>query len=112
MKTLEPMNKREIITLMHKLFRGDIDTSNEYVHLFKNNELNETLFENFIETHITSDSVLIYLDSNNAVECKSNESYTHVNEYLKSGRVRIADPKFKNRVLIEPTGVGIGSSNK
>ena len=106
------MNKREIITLMHKLFRGDIYSPDGYIHLFKNDCLDEKLLSNFLSKYNINDTILIYLDSNNVVECKANNSYKIIKEFVKSGRVRIADPDFKNRALIEPTGVGIGSSNK
>ncbi len=94
---------------MHRLFYSDIDTADGYKHLYKNNELDEKLYNEFIHSYINTDSILIYVNSQEAIETNIEESYSYVKEHVKNNRVRIADPEFKAKIILEPSGVGIGA---
>ena len=102
------MESREIQTLMHRLFYGDINQSDGWRNLFKNGSLDQDLFEHFLASYITEDSVLIYLDSQHSIHCQKQDAFSHVSEFLKSGAVRMSDPRFKAKILINPIGVGVG----
>ena len=102
------MNKREIQTLMNRLFYGDIDQSDGWHHLLSDGHLDKDLFEEFLFSYIETDTVLVYLNGQNAVQCKASEAHQIVKDLLVHGRVKMADPKFKGRVIIDPIGVGVG----
>ena len=102
------MNNREIQTLMNRLFYGDIDQSDGWCHLMKDESLDKALFEEFVAKYVEADTVLVYLNSQNSVQCEIAEAYQVTKEYLKLGRVKMADPKFKARLIIDPIGVGVG----
>ena len=103
------MDKREIQTLMRRLFYGDIDQSDGWQHLIRDGELSQELFEVLLNHYVSSESVLVYQNSQQAVHCLKAEAFVHVAEFLKSGPVRIADPRFQSKILINPIGVGVGS---
>ena len=102
------MEERQIITLMHKLFYGDIDTSDGYVHLIKEGTLDREVFGRFVGGYIHEDDLLIYVDSQNVFSCALIEAYDIVKSYFSSSRIRIANESFTARIIIEPTGVGVG----
>lgn len=103
-----PMKKRQIITLMHKLFYSDINTTNGYVHLLKNDSLNRELFEIFVTNYIHDENLLIYVNSQSAFSCTLNESYEIVKSNYSKNRIKIANKSFTAKIIIEPTGVGVG----
>jgi len=103
------MNKREIVTLMHKLFPGDIDKSNGYEHIYKDDELDETMLNNFLAKYINTDNVFIYVNSQNAFECKTPNIYKCIQPHVKNERIRIATPDFNVKIITELTGVAAGS---
>lgn len=103
------MSQREIVTLMHKLFRGDIDKSDGYVHVFTNEELDKNKIDDFLSSYIDTDTVYIYVTSQNAFECKTKDIYKNIKQHMKNHRLRIATPDFHVKILTEPTGVAVGS---
>ena len=103
-----PMIERQIITLMHKLFYGDIDTSDGYVHLIKDNVLDRGMFERFVSGYIYDDILLIYVDSQNVFSCTLVEAFDIVKSNYSNGRIRIANKSFNAKIMIEPIGVGVG----
>lgn len=103
------MDKREIQTLMRRLFYGDIDQSDGWQHLMRDGKLSQELFEMLLNRYISSESVLIYLDAQRAVHCPRAEAFKHAADFLEYGPVRITDPKIQSRILINPIGVGAGS---
>ncbi|MEA1988326.1 MAG: hypothetical protein U9N57_03825 [Pseudomonadota bacterium] len=103
------MNQREIITLMHKLFQSDIDKSDGYEHVFENDDLSEEKLNNFIKQYIETDKVLVYVNSQNAFECKTSSIYSKIKAFIKKDRIRIASPCFSGKILTETTGVAVGS---
>jgi len=102
------MEERQIITLMHKLFYGDIDTSDGYVHLIKENALDREVFERFVGGYIHDELLLIYVNSQNVFSCSLVEAFDIVKSNYSSSRIRIANESFNARIIIEPTGVGVG----
>lgn len=103
------MDKREIQTLMHRLFYDDIDQSDGWCHLMKNDQLNRELFESLLDRYFLGKFILVYQNSQQAICCQKAEGFEYVVEFLRSGPVRVADPRFQSRVLINPIGVGVGS---
>ena len=77
------MNKREIITLMHRLFYGDIDISDGYQHLYVNDELDESKYSEFIQSYIRGNTILIYVNSQEAIESNIKDSYLYVKQHMK-----------------------------
>lgn len=106
------MDKREIQTLMYKLFYGDIDQTDGWRHLMKDGSLDKSLFNTLLNDYIyDSPTVLVYLNAQHCTECLKEEAFDHLAEFLKSGTVRIADPRFHARLMINPIGVGIGHAS-
>jgi hypothetical protein len=103
------MNNREIITLMHKLFSGDIDTSDGYVHLFTNDELDISKYEAFVSSYIHDETVLVFINSQNVHHCTIHESFELVRDNMANNRIRLANENFSAKILIESTGVGVGN---
>jgi len=102
------MGKREIITLMHKLHYGDINTSDGYVHLMVNGSLDREKFEQFVRRYITEDNLLLYADSQNVMWGGIQEAFAFTQEHMLSNRIRVASMDFLAKLIIEPTGVGAG----
>lgn len=102
------MKERQIVTLMHKLFYGDIDTSDGYVHLFTDGTLDREKFEHFIRGYIQDRNLLIYVNSQRVFSCSLIDAYEIVKANLSDNRVRIANEAFSARIIIEPTGVAVG----
>ncbi|QYJ82214.1 hypothetical protein [Shewanella aegiceratis] len=101
------MKNREIITLMHKLSHGRIGPSGDWVRVFNDREeLDEGKFNKLLKDAIQSDIVLIYQSSINVTEANASEAYKIVAEYVKHGIVKLADPRFKSQVEIDPLGIG------
>ncbi len=84
------MGKREIITLMHKLHYGDINTSDGYVHLMVNGSLDREKFEQFVRRYITEDNLLLYADSQNVMWGGIQEAFAFTQEHMLSNRIRVA----------------------
>jgi hypothetical protein len=103
------MNNREIITLMHKLFSGDIDTSDGYVHLFTNDELDISKYEAFVSSYIHGEAVLVFINSQNVHQCTIHESFELVRDNMANNRIRLANENFSAKILIESIGVGVGN---
>ncbi len=70
--------------------------------------LDKGLFEGLLAKYIEADTVLVYLNSQNAVHCKVSQAYQIVADFLPQGQVKMADPRFNGRVIIDPIGVGVG----
>lgn len=102
------MEERQIITLMHKLFYGDIDTNDGYVHLIKEDTLDRDVFKRFVGGYIHGEVLLIYVNSQIVFSCALNEAYDIVKPHFSNSRIRIANESFTARIIIEPTGVGVG----
>ena len=59
--------------------------------------LSQELFEALLNRYISSESVLVYQNSQQAVHFLTVEAFVHVTEFLKSGPVRIAEPRFQSK---------------
>ena len=94
---------------MHKLFAYDIDKSDGYKHLFTKDELDKSKLNELLQEYISSDTVLVYVNSQNVFECDKNELYKNIKPFIKNDRIRIASPDFNEKILTETTGVAIGS---
>jgi len=102
------MNNRQIITLMHKLFRDDIDKSDGYVHLFTNDELDVSKYNAFVSSYIQDENILVYVNSQNVHYCSIKESFELVRKNMSNSRIRLANESFSAKILIESMGVGVG----
>jgi hypothetical protein len=102
------MTNREITTLMHRLFPTDLGPI-EYVHLMVDDRLNSARLNALLDYYIPGDEVLIFGDRNHCVSSSRELAFDFVQNFMQHGRVRIADPQFRGRVIIEPLGVGGGT---
>lgn len=102
------MERRKIITIMHKLHYGDVNTVDGYVHLMVNGSLDFEKFERFIRQYITEENMLLYADSQNVMQGNIQEAYTFTQTHMRSNRVRVASIDFLAKLIIEPIGVGVG----
>ena len=103
------MNQREITTLMHRLFIGSLPGNDAWVHLMQDGRLNERKVMALIEEYIRGDTLLLFVNAQNCLRCSKAEAFAHVERLHAMGSLRIADPAFNGRVLIEPSlGVGAG----
>ncbi|MGE0332410.1 MAG: hypothetical protein AB7P37_17160 [Ramlibacter sp.] len=96
----DQMSSREITSLMHRLFRLDLGAS-EYVHLMVEDRLDQARV----------DELLIFVDRIHWTFSNGVMAFVYIKELLPYGRVRIADPRFRGRVIIEPLGVGAGCAH-
>jgi hypothetical protein len=103
------MTNREITTLMHRLFRSDLGPG-EYVHLMVDGQLDRARVDELLARHIPGDELLIFVDRNHCAFSTREKAFEHIREFMPHGRVRIADPRFQGRAIIEPLGVGAGSA--
>ncbi len=104
------MNARQITTLMHKLFYGDISQADGWVHLFENGELNQARVDSLISRYIEGDELLLFVNAQHCAHTNRFSAFPYVRDFLNYGVVRIADLKFRARILIHPIGVGVGST--
>ena len=101
------MTNREITTLMHRLFRGDLGPG-EYVHLMVDDQLDRALVDDLLARCIPGSELLIFVDRNYCAFSNREEAFESIREFMPHGRVKVADPRFQGRVIIEPQGVGAG----
>ncbi|MNG17244.1 hypothetical protein D3C85_972130 [compost metagenome] len=104
------MDARQITTLMHKLFYGDISQEDGWVHLVVDGRLNCDKVNQLINRYITGDEVLLFVDPQHCAFSSKENAFSHVEQLIEHGTVRIADPRFNARILISPIGVGVGSA--
>lgn len=103
------MEKRGIVTLMHRLWPGpSLPTSDEWRHLFVDDKLDRTRFDALLDEYIDDEEVLIYRDSQTAMSCKRIDAFAKVAELLPRGPVKLADVRFNGRVFVHSMGVGAG----
>ena len=74
---------------MHKLFYGDIDKSDGYRHVFTNDELDPDKFNDVLDSYIETDITHVYIDSQNAFECQTNEVFEAIKMHFKTQMVEI-----------------------
>lgn len=103
------MTNREITTLMRRLFPGDLGPI-EYEHLMVEDRLDRTRVDALLDRYIRGDELLIFVDRNHCVSATRETAFDYIREFMGHGRVRIADRRFKGRVIIEPLGVGAGNA--
>lgn len=103
------MTSREITTLMHRLFRGDLGPV-DYVHLMVQGQLDRARVDSLLDRYIRGDEVLIFVDSNRCAASRREFAFGFIQEFMQHGRVKVADPRFQGRVIIEPSGVGAGDA--
>ncbi len=101
------MTNREITTLMHKLFLGDLGPA-DYVHLMVDDQLDQARVGTLLDRYVPGDELLIFVDQNHCAFASRESAFQYILKFMQSGRVKIADPKFRGRVIIEPLGVGAG----
>lgn len=100
------MDKREIITLMHKLFYGRLGPSAKWTGVFTDNEkLDRLKFDTLVQSFFGDSTILIYESSLNVNECHSSQGFEYVSNYIKSGVVKIANPMFTKVIEVDPLGV-------
>jgi len=102
------MTNREITTLMHRLFPGGLGPT-DYVHLMVEGGLDRARFGALLDSYIPGDELLIFVDRNHCAFSNREQAFEFVRDFMEHGRVRIADPRFQGRVIIEPMGVGTGT---
>ena len=101
------MTNREITTLMHRLFGSDLGPL-DYVHLIVDDQLDRTQVDVLLDRCIPGDELMIFVNSKHVAFSKRDEAFEYIRDFMRQGRVKIADPKFHGRVIIEPLGVGAG----
>jgi hypothetical protein len=105
------MNRREIITLMHRLFYGDLPNGDAYVLLgTDSSKLERVKVDALLDRYIDGPDVLLFVNENNCLAVRKGEAFKHIERMIQLGRVKVADPRFHGRVIIEPSGVGAGSA--
>lgn len=102
------MNTRQIVTLMHKLHYGDVDTSDGYEHLMVDGKLELSKFERFVNRYINEPSMLFYANSQLAGVGDIQDAFEFAIANMAENRIRIASNDFQAKIIIEPIGVGIG----
>ena len=103
------MTNREITTLMHRLFRSNLGPG-EYVHLMVDDQLDRARVDDLLARYIPGDDLLIFVDRNHCAFSSRENAFENVRKFMPHGSVRIADPRFQGRVIIEPLGVGAGNA--
>lgn len=103
------MTNREIATLMHRLFPGDLGPA-DYVHLMADDRLDRARLDELLDRCLPGEELLIFVNQNYCAFSDRQGAFAHIEEFMRIGRVRIADPKFRGRVIIEPSGVGAGNA--
>ncbi|MGJ4748450.1 hypothetical protein ACQV5M_18970 [Leptospira sp. SA-E8] len=101
------MNNREITSLMHRLFYGDLGPA-DYVHFMVDEKLDRIRVNSLLGRFIPGDEFLIYANSSHCALSSRSGAFEHSDRLMQLGRVKIADPRFEGRVIIEPSGVGAG----
>lgn len=101
------MTNREITTLMHRLFDGDLGPA-DYVHLMVDDKLDRARVNALLAHFIPGEQLLIFVTSNHCTFSNRTEAFEKIEQLMQLGRVIIADPKFHGHVMIEPLGVGVG----
>ena len=104
------MNARQITTLMHKLFYGDIPHNDGWLHLMVGDSIDRNSVNGLIEKYIKGDELLIFVDPQHCVYSNKSAAFEHIETFIKRGTIRIADPNFHGRILINPIGVGCGNA--
>lgn len=104
------MTNREITTLMHRLFPGDLPGAGEYVHLMSDDELSRERVDALLNRYIVGNELLIFVNRNYCAFSGRAEAFEYIREFMLHGRVKIADPRFRGKVIIEPLGVGAGDA--
>lgn len=104
------MDARQITTLMHKLFYGDIPQNDGWVNLMIDDTLSRNRVNDLIEKYIKGDELLIFVDPQHCVHSNKSVAFEHIEILIKYGTIRIADPCFHGRILINPIGVGAGNA--
>ena len=101
------MTNREITTLMHRLFRGDLGPV-EYVHLTVDDQLERARVDDLLARFIPGSDLLIFVDQNHCAFSSREKAFENIRKFIPHGRVKIADSLFQGHVIIEPLGVGAG----
>ena len=101
------MTSRDITTLMHRLFRSDLGPG-EYVHLIVDDQLDRARVDDLLWRYIPGDDLLSFVDSNHCVLSTREGTFDNVRGLMPYGKIKIANPRFQGRVVIEPLGVGAG----
>ncbi len=102
------MNKRQIVTLMHRLHYRDVDTSDGYEHLMVDGKLELSKFERFVYRYINEPNMVFYANSQLAGVGDIQDAFEFTRTNMAENRIRIASNDFQAKIIIEPIGVGIG----
>jgi hypothetical protein len=98
---------------MRRLFYGDVPGDDPWRHLMRNGEFDSFACRALLDEYIDADVVLVHGGTlASSIECTKGEAVAHIAELIKKCRVRVADPRFHSRILIDPIGVGKGSSSR
>lgn len=95
---------------MHRVWwSNSIDDGDGWRHLLVADKLDRHRVQALIDDYIVGGTILMYSDSQHAMACSREQVFEHLEMWLPKGQVKLADPKFQGRVLIESLGVGVGS---
>ena len=95
---------------MHRLWYGSsITGGDDWRHLMVHDKLDQQRVFALIDDYIVGDTILMYADSQHAMACRRDQVFEQLEEWLPRGQVKLADPRFQGRVLINYLGVGVGS---
>jgi hypothetical protein len=102
------MNTRQIVTLMHKLHSGGVNTSDGYEHLMVDGRLELKKFKSFVCRYIKEEKMVFYANSQLVGFGDIQDAFEFTVRNMADNRIRIASTDFQGKIIIEPTGVGIG----
>ena len=93
---------------MHRLFRSELPGSHEYANLMVDEQLDRGRVKALLNRYVVGNELLIYVDLDHCAFTDREQAFEHIRDFMPHGRVRIADPRFSGRVIVEPMGVGAG----
>ena len=102
------MTPREITSLMHKLFPYDVPGAEPWRHLMKDGRFDHAACLVFLREYITDELVLVFVDSQHAVQCSINQAPSIIEDFMKIRRVKVANLSFTAKLVVDPIGVAHG----
>lgn len=105
------MNRREIQSLMRRIFYFRISTKDAYRHLMKDEMLDAGLVKGLINDYIHTEDVIVYVNAQKCAHVVMKDAYNLICEFREhnpQSAVQVVASDFSSRVLIEPIGVAVG----
>ena len=100
---------------MRKLFYFRISTVDGYRQLIQNNVLDVNLVDSLIQEYAGTDELIVYSSARQCCFISRPEAYDIICEYQRndaSVAVQVVASDFSGRILVEPTGTGVGEHRK